>query len=201
MSDLLNPGENTFELSWGAPVGRLYEAHLSHAAEAGAFAEIVQIDVKSAELKEANSKTVRFTMFEPDKMPRPGSKDRQTLLNILQIDGEPLAVFINDQFVGEFTGGFDYDLSALVTPGENELRLEGDAVGRAVLSVGYAEERDAFRELIAFDAALGTKGEATSKTLSFNLPEASGGHFNRLGLEPELRLGRPANPAERGSGR
>ena len=184
VSDLLTPGENTFELSWDAPVGRLYEAHLSHAAEAGAFTEVAQIDVKSAELKKANSKTVRFTMFGPEKMPRPGSRDRQTLLNILQIDGEPLAVFINDQFVGEFTGGFDYDLSALVKPGENELRLEGVAVGRAVLSVAYAEENNLFRELVAFDAALDAKGEATSRTLNFTLPDLSSATPDSAGPKP-----------------
>ncbi len=173
VSEYLKTGENTFELSWDAPVDRLYEAHLSHAAEAGAFAEIAKIDVGHAEREEANSKGVRFTLFEPEKMPRPGSRAGQTLLTILQVDGEPLAVYLNDQFVGEFTGGFDYDLSRLVNPGENELRLEGDAVARAVLRVAYAEESNLFRELIAFDAALGDEGEPASKTLSFTLPGAS----------------------------
>lgn len=113
-----------------------------------------------------------------------GSRENQTLLKV-NVPRGFVTVFVNGQKVGTFGQKTvlandphaltDKDVSALVRPGKNALKVvwSGKSAPLGSVNISYAKERNAFRKVAGIDFGVMNKN-AASKTVSFNLPKADG---------------------------
>ncbi|RYG87081.1 hypothetical protein EON77_02685, partial [bacterium] len=151
ISRYVKPGANRLTIKWAKPIS-IITANVGYAAEPNRFAAVGRVHWNSvAFLRKPGSRSITFRIPDPAhpvgaSKPTYGSTARQTILKVTDwVEPQSLEAFVNGKSVGDLSSKATIDVTDMVRPGRNTLKLvwKGPAQYFGV-KVAYAKTPNVF---------------------------------------------------------
>lgn len=177
ISRYVKPGTNRLTIKWAGPV-RILGANVGYAREPGRFAGVGEVRLNSDPiLRRAGSKTITFRIpgaATGDAKPAYGSTARQTVLKVTGwVEPQQIEAFVNGKSVGELSIRATIDITDVVRPGRNTLKIVWTGSSRYIdVKVAYAKSPNVFGDAgrIHLNSEPFMK-RTGSKSLTFMIPK------------------------------
>ena len=178
ISRYVKPGVNRLTVKWTKPVS-LVGANVGYAREPGRFANVGRIRLNGdAALKRPGSKTIAFRIpgavaTTGQARPTYGSAARQTVLKVTGwSESQQVEAFVNGRSVGDLYRNATVDVTEMVRPGTNVLKLVWTGPAEFLgVKIAYAKKPSVFGDAtkIVLNTEPSTR-KSGSRTIRFVIP-------------------------------